>query len=143
MNGQSLGVSALRGHAEELPEPGRDGLAAGAEEDVPIRRPALNRICTGMPRQPLGLPTGRGDQVDILVPVVLPRERDPLAVRTERRFGLRALIRREPTSGPSITTDDPDVVRMHEGDLGRAYRRLAKEASLSDGVGGEHTRDRH
>ena len=115
-------------HRVELPLHGRHALAARPEEHLAVRGPALNHVLGRVPRQPLGLPAGRGHDVDVGVAPVLAREGDPAPVGAERRIGLGAVRAGEPRGVAAVTPRDPQVVGVHEDDVRPADVGLPQEA---------------
>src|SRR6201993_2284263 len=93
-----IGALHSHGQRESFREPTRnsDGVKlheagvtvpAGAEQDgFPVARPADHLVNVWVRRQPLWNTACRGDNVDILIPVVLAGEGDHCSIRRENRI---------------------------------------------------------
>jgi hypothetical protein len=107
----------LRVSEPERPEQDRRSVGGPAVDDVVVPPARRQRSVRGVPRELLRLAAVRRDHVDLLVPVVLPREGDPLSVRGEAREDLDPRMRGETRRGAALDRRLPDVSRVAEGDL--------------------------
>jgi hypothetical protein len=129
-------------------------VAQGAEEDRPaVRSPAVDlvvvtptrgeRSAGGVEGELLGHATGRGNDVDLLVAVVLAGEGDPLAVRRELGEQLEPGMGGQPGRRPAGGRRGPQVAGIGEDDLVAVDIRKPQQLGLSGShPGGETGRRR-
>src|SRR4029453_10519431 len=102
--------------------------AGGDERDVPsVGRPSRHAVCAWVIRQPLRHTSRRRHDVDVLVAVVLPAERDLRSVRRKERVRLLANPARQAAGIATVTGDQPEVPGEAEYDLRLADGGMPEE----------------
>ena len=105
--GRAIGQTAVDGHGVEPALGAAAGVAQRAEEHgAAVRRPTVDLVVVAparrqrtlgrVPGEPLRLATGRRDDIDLFVTVVLTGEGDPLTVGGETGEDLLARVGGEP-----------------------------------------------
>lgn len=154
--------AAAPGHGERLAETAGDrhgvdaalamipAVAQGAEEDrLAVRRPAVDLIVVpparrerpagGVEGELLGNATGRRNDVDLLVAVVLAGEGDPLAVRRELGEHLEPGMGGQPARRPAGGRCGPQVTGIGEDDLVPVDIRKPQQLGLAGSHAGGET----
>ncbi len=136
-DGQRFGQAPLLGDLEEAAEAVPPRLHARGDEQGPaVREPAHHAVGHGVVGHAGGHTAGDGQDVDVLVAIVVAGEGDLPAVRGEAGEGLLPLGRREPVRQAPLLGDHPDVAGVGEGDPGGGHGGVAHQAGVDAPAGG-------
>ncbi len=80
-----------------------------------------------MEREPARITSRRGDYVDVIIAIVIPRVRDHRSVRREDRMAQGSRAGYQTHRIATLTADNPDVAAIVEGDLSLAERGILQE----------------
>src|SRR2546427_9072333 len=112
------------------------GARGGEEDGLAVWIPFEHPIGRAMVREALWQTAGGGHDVNIDVAIIIAAESDLRAVRRKARESFLPLRRAEPQGFAAALRRDPDVARIHKGDLSCGNIRVPKHPRIHP-AGGE------
>ena len=123
-NRQPLRHAALRVDFEKLPDPIRETLPPRCKDDaLTVRPPAHHAIRRAVKSHAPWLAARDGHHVDVLVALVVSRERNLAAIRRKARPAFLAARRTQPQRRAPVLRREPDVARIGKRDVLPGNRR--------------------